>query len=191
MIKKLLGIGGLGIFVFCVVLGLNLWRVESQASFRDSKNTKYGMVMGPPFCNWSVKLPERVMSEDKSQAVVVRVQNPTKEECESSISLRAPGFDISPMKEEQKIALTPAGKGSLSWIITPRRTGSYQITVSDALNTSVLGVSVTNIFGFSSIQAKIFSVVGGLFGPMFTVPWWWDRLRGKPKLDGRKDEQQS
>lgn len=190
MIKALIGTCGIIIFVFCLITGINLVRNESSALALDDKKTRFGMISddAPPFCTWEVELPERVMSEDKSQAVVMHTKNAAKKDCESYISLRAPGFDISPAKEEQKITLPAQGKGSISWIITPRKSGAYEIAVSDALNTKILGVTVTNIFGLDAIQAKLFSTVGGIFGPMMTIPWWWDRWRRKPKQDIRKDE---
>ena len=110
------------------------------------------------------------------------------ENCRSLISLRSPGFDISPAKDEQTISLNKGGKGSLSWIITPRKSGTFDIALSDSTNTKIYGISVTNILGLSAFQAKIASIFGGLFGPMFTIPWWWDKLRGrsKPKPEVQK-----
>ncbi len=94
------------------------------------------------------------------------------------------GFALSPLKEEQKIELLPKGKGSLAWILTPHKTGSFQIVVTDILDTRVFGVTVTNVFGLNTLQAQLLSVVGGLFGPIFTIPWWldkWQRRKEKAK----------
>jgi hypothetical protein len=112
---------------------------------------------------------------------VINLHNKSERDCESNISLRAPGFDISPPKEEQKITIPPKNSGSLSWIIIPRKTGSYDLIVADVLNTKIIGITVTNLFGLSPTQAKAFSILGSLFGPMFTVPWWWDRWQRKSK----------
>lgn len=151
---------------------------EKSAKLRDNEKTIYGSIgEGPLPCTWDVKEPERVMSEEKSQALVVKIINKSDEECESTLSLSSPTFDISPSKDEQTISLTKKGKGSISWIITPRKSGTFDIAISDVLNTKIFGITVTNVFGLNAFQAKVASIFGGLFGPMLTVPWWWDRLR--------------
>ena len=146
---------------------------------KDNEEQVFGMIEGIPPCSWDASPPERVVAENKSQAIVIEVASPTDSECESTISLRAPGFDISPYNAEQKIALEAGKEGSLSWILNPRKTGTYEIAVSDILNTKIFGITVTNVFGLNAMQAKIASFGGTLFGPMLTVPWWWDRLRKK------------
>lgn len=179
--KKFFGIIGFLLFLLGVFTFFTLRQQERLALAKDDKKTSFGIVDGPPFCTWEASIPERVMSEEKSQAVVVQVTNPTSETCISAITLRSPGFDISPVKEEQSITLEKSNKGSISWIITPRKSGTFQIAVSDQLNSKIFGITVTNILGFSAFQAKVASLFGGIFGPMFTLPWWWDRVRGRNK----------
>ncbi|KKS46686.1 hypothetical protein A3J20_02750 [Candidatus Gottesmanbacteria bacterium RIFCSPLOWO2_02_FULL_42_29] len=188
MFKKLIALAGILLIAASLYILFRLNQGEKLAASRDSKKQSYGFVEGPLPCNWEVKNPEKVMSESKSQAIVINVSNPTGETCQSVISVRSPGFDTSPSKDEQTISLKKDGKGSISWIITPRKSGSFDIALSDTLNTKIFGITVTNIFGLNALQAKIASVLGGLFGPMFTIPWWWDKLRGrgKPKPEVQK-----
>lgn len=190
MKKMLVGILGIALFLVAILLHFSDKNGEALAIKLDDEKKSYGMIgddVAPP-CSWEATPPERVVSENKSTSVTVAVSNTMDVGCESSISLRAPNFDLSPSKEEQKISLTSGSKGSLSWIITPRKTGTFEIAVSDILNSKIFGISVTNVFGLSSMQAKLFSGLGSIFGPMLTVPWWWDRLRGKKqKQEGQKD----
>lgn len=184
MLKALIGFGGIVLFLFALFLNNNLKNGEMAAVSLDDEKNAFGIIEGPMPCSWEVSPPERVMSENKSQAFVVEVSNAGDFECESALSLRAPGFDISPSKEEQKISLKVGDSGSISWIISPRKAGNYDIAVSDILNTKIFGINVTNMFGLSAVQAKSASFLGTIFGPMLTVPWWWDRLRQrKPKQD--------
>ena len=89
------------------------------------------------------------------------------------------------MREEQKIALAAGATGSLSWIVSPRRTGTFQIAVSDILNTQILGVTVKDEYGLTAAQAKLLALVGSILGPMLTVPWWLDRFKlGKLRPKG-------
>lgn len=189
-----LGIGLVGIFLFfsSFSLGNNLRTGEKLAAALDNEETVFAVTgddVAPP-CSWNVSVPERVMAENKSQAVVVEVSNSVDVACESIVSLRAPGFDVSPAKDEQKITLKSGGKGSLSWILIPRKTGTFEIAISDIVKTRIYGITVKNVFGLTTTQAKSFSIVGSLFGPMFTVPWWVEKMwfRRKRKQEQQKDE---
>ncbi len=185
MTKFIIGILGVLLFLGAVILHSRIQDGEKQAALLDDETHAYGMIdeNAPPPCSWEVNTPEKVMSENKSQAVVVKTSNSADVGCEILLSLRAPSFDMSPTKEEQKVTLPKGGNGTISWIISPRKTGTYEMTISDILNTKVFGITVTNMFGLSALQAQVASIAGGLFGPMLTVPWWWDRLRGRKKKE--------
>lgn len=176
MQRSFIGVIGIFLFLAGLALGFSLLKGEKLAISKDSEETAFAIVAdGPPLCSWDVDLPERVIAENKTQAIVIQATNPNEVDCESALSLRAPGFDLSPFKEEQKITLASKAKGSLSWILTPRKTGTFEIAVSDIINTRIFGVTVKNVFGLSSIQAKSASIIGSLFGPMLTVPWWIEK----------------
>ena len=176
MTKKIIGILGAVFFLVSLYFLFTLYQEEKNAVSRDSEKTAHGIVQGPPLCIWNADVSERVMSEDKSQALLIHIDNPASENCVSILSLRSPGFDITPSKDEQTITLQKGSKGFLSWIMTPRKTGTYEIAVSDSLNTKILGITVTNTFGFTTGQTKLFSIIGSMFGPMTTIPWWFEKL---------------
>ncbi|MCU0500308.1 MAG: hypothetical protein MUC51_00830, partial [Anaerolineae bacterium] len=174
MLKTIIAIAGVLLFVVGLVLAIGLLAGALRAASLDDTKTIHAMIGDdvPPFCTWEASLSERVMTQNTSQAVLVKLNNPADRECQSTIALRAPGFEISPMREEQKIALAAGATGSLSWIVSPRRTGTYQIAVSDILNTQILGVTVKDEYGLTATQAKLLALVGSVLGPMLTVPWW-------------------
>lgn len=169
------------LFVVGAHFGIKVFQGEKMAMEKDRKETVNAFIEGLPACDWKVNTPDRVVSENKSLAIVIKAYNSSDEDCESVVSLQAPGFDLSPSYDEQKIVLPKKGKESKSWILIPRRTGTFEISVSDVINTNIFGITVTNIFGLDAVAAKFISIVGGLFGPMLTVPWWWDRLRQRKK----------
>lgn len=192
MTRTFIGGFGLVLFLASLLLGINVLIKELRASSRDDEQTIHAALSEdlPPLCSWEVTLPERVMAENRSQAVIVRTANSADRECQVTLAFRAPGFDVSPAKEEQKVALPAGGKGSLSWILTPRRTGAYQITVSDILNTQVMGIDVNDVYGLTAMQAKLFSLAGGLFGPMLTMPWWVEKwFKRKEKREPQRKGQ--
>jgi hypothetical protein len=191
MTKLIIGFIGVLVFVSSVYLYTNVQNGEKLASTLDNEETSYGVIDGELLpCAWDVHEPSRVMSENTSQTIIVNINDQTTEGCQAVLSLRAPSFDMSPMKEEQKITLPKNGNGSMSWIISPRKVGTFEITVSDSLNTKVYGVNVTNMFGLSAVQAQVASVAGTLFGPMLTVPWWWERLRQRKQKQSTQKEGQ-
>lgn len=178
--KKFVAVIGLSILVLSlgIVKVLNLGK--SKALVLNDEKTSYGTIVSDiPPCTWDIEDPEPVMAENKTQAIVINLSSSKESECETLLTVRAPGFDTSPSKESQTVNLPADKKGSISWILSPRKTGVYDIAVTDDINTKIYGVTVNNIFGLSVIQAKIASFFGTLFGPMLTVPWWWDRLRKK------------
>jgi hypothetical protein len=194
--KKAVFLFGITIFLLALFLGFNLRMYENRAISRDTKKTIFAMQSEdtPPACAWSVNSPDRVMPENKSQAVIIQTSNPSDKNCETYLTIQAPGFEIRPSKEEKKIALPASGKGSQSWILTPIRSGTFEVTFSDIINTKIYGISVTNTFGLTAFQAKISSIVGGIFGPMLTVPWWWEKILLKRKKKEEKiikDEKES
>lgn len=164
----------LGIFLISDV------RKSEKEAFKLYKTeTGHGIVMGPEPCVWEVTAPEKVISENKTFSVTINTKNISGTPCESLISLRAPGFDISPNKESQKVTLDMEKSGAISWILSPRKVGVYEIAVTDDINTETFGISVKNIMGLSAWQAQIAGGIGTLFGPMLTIPWWWDRFKKK------------
>ena len=194
MMRTIIAVAGVLLFLVGLVLGISLIFDALRAASLDETNTIHAAISddAPPFCTWEASLSTKVMTQNTSQALLVQVSNPADKECQSTLALRAPGFEISPMREEQKIALAAGGTGSLSWIVTPHRTGTYQIAVSDILNTQILGVTVKDEFGLTATQAKLLALIGSIFGPMLTVPWWVDRLKlGKLRPKGEAQQTRS
>jgi hypothetical protein len=180
---KFFGLGGAVILLCALSVIYSVNRDERLAVSRDGSKKSYGSVSeGPLPCSWAATPPERVISENRSQSIVVSVKNTLDEDCRSEIELRAPGFDISPQKESQVITLASASGGSVSWILTPRKTGSFEISVSDIFDTKIFGITVKTMFGLTSAQAKAASAVGGLMGPMLTLPWWIDKFWSRKKI---------
>lgn len=177
MKKVIIGLFGVGLLLFSLLLMRELQKGSQLARRIDNEKTVNGVVDGPASCEWDLDGLERIMSENASQVILIDVSNPLDEPCEVALLFRAPGFDVSPNKEEQKISLRQGEDGSLSWIISPRKTGTFEVTLTDMIRTRVLGISVTNVLGLSAVQAKFISVIGSVCGPMFTIPWWWDRMR--------------
>lgn len=177
MIRAFLGVVGLFLLIASVLFWINLQKSEKLAFSLDKKETRFAEMGGDMLlpCSWEVNIPERVITDNRSQAILINTKNLMSSNCESTLSLRAPGFDMNPPLEQQSITLPSKSKGSISWIISPRSAGTYQIAVSDITNSKIFGITVTNMFGLNAIEAKILSILGSLFGPMLTIPWWWEK----------------
>ena len=183
-IRKSLGLVGLLMLLLAIGVGGVLFSINQRTQARDSIDTKHGMVVSDfPPCTWDLGMPQRVLSENNSQTIVINATNTADADCQSELSLLAPGFDISPRKDTQTVTAKPQGQGSIAWIVIPHKSGSFDIVISDGLKTQVAGITVTNILGLTATQAQICSILGSLLGPMFTVPWWVERWqkRKRPK----------
>ncbi|MCW5849339.1 MAG: hypothetical protein KIT87_04625 [Anaerolineae bacterium] len=189
MLVKVLSGFGLLLFVVGVGLGVMTLGGALAASARDATDEKHGIVEGPPLCNWDATLSRRVMAENETQSVLVSATNPFTETCQSTLTLRAPSFDLSPSKDQQTLSVPPGRPGSVGWIVSPRKTGVYEVAVSDDLTTRTLGLSVTNVFGLSAFQSQLLAGLGSILGPMLTAPWWFDKWqqRAKAKPPAKKE----
>lgn len=187
-VKVLSGFG-----LLCLVVGLGVGGLLlgslGLAALRDATDEGHGYVEGPPLCMWEASLSRRVMAENETQAVQVSVTNPFTQACQSTLTLRAPSFDLSPSKDQQAVTVPPGRQGALSWIITPRKTGVYEVAVADELTTRTLGLSVTNVFGLNAFQAQLLAGLSSFLGPMLTAPWWFDKWqqRHRAKQAARKE----
>ena len=181
MLVKVLS--GCGVLLFVVGVGLGVITLGGAlaASARDATDEKHGIVVGPPLCNWDATLSRRVMAENETQSVLVSATNPFTETCQSTLTLRAPSFDLSPSKDQQSLSIPPGRQGSAGWIVSPRKTGVYEVAVSDDLTTRTLGLSVTNVFGLSAFQSQLLAGLGSILGPMLTAPWWFDKWQQRAK----------
>ena len=182
MVKRGASLVGLTIFLVAVTAGALLLIMQQQAQFRDHVDDGFGIVMGDALpCAWEVDLSQRVLSENKTYSIIVNTKNPMDADCQSEVTLLAPGFDISPRKEEQIITAKANSRGSIVWIVTPDEAGEYEIAVTDGVDTVVTGVTVTNLFGLTAVQIQMLAVVGSILGPMLSIPWWLDRLQQRKK----------
>jgi hypothetical protein len=189
MIGKILAICGVIIFVVSIVFALILWvasRQATQLNAFQSMGWGGGPGVGPvaPCTISSVNVPT-VMSDHESQPVIVNFSQsePGAPGCEDVVSINAPGFDVSPHASQQSFTMPPHRETtSVSWILSPKKQGTYTVQVSKMGSTYTYGISITDVFGLNVWQvgllAKIGSVLGSLLTLVFTAnSWWWDRLR--------------
>lgn len=180
--KRIAGIVGSILFVVGVIAGVVLLSSQQRAKSLDRTETGFGVVSGDvPPCAWDVSVQNRVMTENHSQAIVVNATNAMDVDCQSTVSLLAPGFNVTPHKDEQVIKAQANGKGSVAWIATANDPGDYEMVVTDGIDTRVVGITVTNLLGLTALQAQILAMAGSIFGPMLSIPWWYERFQQRKK----------
>lgn len=175
MAKTLLGVLGAVLFAAGIVFAGAILVNTAGAAARDTSDINHGMVIGDPPCDWKASISDRVMSENETRALVINTTNQFDEPCRSQIRIAAPGFLITPRSEEQTLAVPPKRSGAVAWVLSPGKTGTFDVVVSDSLSTYALGVRVTDVLGLSAVQARIVSVIASVLGPMCTFPWWFDK----------------
>jgi len=176
MIKKTLALAGMLTFFFGISLGLYLLGGTLFAAIKDHLITTIsaGECLHPL---GGAHVSKRTMTENESQALTVDLVNQNGQECEVTAKLSAPNFDIAPSEESQTITLPSHGNASLVWILTPQKTGVFEVLISAESDYQVIGINVTNLLGLSPIQAQLLSYIGSFFGPMLTAPWWYEKWK--------------
>ncbi len=186
MIRSAAGLIGLALFLLALGAGISILGISQSAQSRDQFDKGYGSVAGDtPLCLWEINSTQRVLSENASHSITINATNAYDVDCESVLTFLAPGFDISPRKEDLIVTAKPKCQGSIAWVVTPQKSGSFEIVVTDGIDTRIIGITVTNILGLTAAQAQIFSVLGTLFGPMFTIPWWIDRVQQRKRQQSK------
>jgi hypothetical protein len=179
MAKKALAITGIVLFGLGIGLALVLWSSAARAFSLDMGRGSAGAVSAAT-CQHPLKgvtLARRVISEDDSESLSVLLGNDTPGECEITVRLSAPNFDISPPVDSRTVIAPPAESVAVVWILSPRKPGSFQVAVTAGLDSLVIGLTVTNVLGLTPQQAKILSMIAAFLGPMLTAPWWYDRIK--------------
>ena len=123
------------------------------------------------------------------QAINLRIDlwNEGKVECSARVAVNAATFDVRP-QSTQDLKLPP-GNSTFLWNIAPTRVGNHQIVVQSGLDTIGIGLVVKELGFLTEFQAKLFSWVVGLLGPILTVPWWVELLaKYKEKKRSEKDK---
>lgn len=159
-------------------VGLNLYLRSASSDARDldrfdAPEKSRGQCSSPLE---DVSISRRIMSKNDSLAVTAVLFNSDKNEnCEVAISLNAPKFNIKPDDESKIIILPPKKTATTSWILSPRQLGTFEVAVSAELSTEIVGIKVSdNLMDLFPAWATFICYV---FGPMFTVPWWYERWR--------------
>lgn len=137
-------------------------------------------------CKFSnTDLGSYTMSDTESQSIQIQFINTTGRECSKTIEIYAPNFDIYPHDNKQTLTLqsnqTAAG---IIWVLTPRKTGDFEIILSVSDGTILLlNISVTNFLGLNTFSVQLLSWIGTLFGPMLSVPWWYEKFKESKKAE--------
>jgi hypothetical protein len=127
-----------------------------------------------------VHMARRTISIRESQALTVILSNDSQETCEVTIELSAPNFVVSPAEPRRTLNL-PATERAIKavWVIAPKESGVFELAISAGLDSRIIGIAVTDVFGLSARQAQLLMYLGGLLGPMFTFPWWYEKWQEK------------
>ena len=157
----------------------------------DSANQS--TTLSNPLYGMNVEVSKRTITENESTSITIFLSNQSAKPYAETITLLAPNFSSNPSATSKKL-IVPVGQKSASatWILTPQKTGSYELGVTSlkSKGTVVLGIVVTNVLGLTPLQAQILAYIGSAFGPILTVPWWlevWQkRKKNLPARSRRK-----
>jgi len=193
ILKRVLTICGGALFLVGVGLGIYLILASSRAEALDSADSGRP-APGVSSRYLTLETSDKVLSENDTLVVAAHFSDSMN----TSVSLRlsAPGF--TPSTTEPKPVVLTDHPGTLEWVLTPTKIGTFQILAEmedpsgKVVATTHVGVTVTNVFGLRAWQLQLLSYVTTLLGPMLTVPWWyerWKERKAKEKNEKRPQEE--
>lgn len=181
-----------GFVLFLVGLGLMAWFARGRASAEhltgvtvnpeDNRPEGDG---GEATCKnprMAVSVDRQVMTENESQALTVLLSSDVA--CEAVVSLLSTNFDLSPASKQQVVRLAPNTQGLVTWVISPQKLGTFAIVLQVGSLQESVGMTVTNVLGFSAAQVQVFSIISAVFGPVLTVPWWVEQWQKRQEGQG-------
>jgi len=136
------------------------WVASEWLSFGDSGGSEdFGCaVLKKP------DLSRRVLAEQETTVLSLTIK--PNQGC--SVSLQAPNFIVSPESSEYSFEASDNRIGkeiSIGWVLSPQKSGRFDISVSDGFSIETLHLRVTDVFGFSpwqtQIAAQIVAFIGG------------------------------
>ena len=173
-----------------------------NASARDKEDIEIinvGPVNGQtgeeiPICDKpldEVVIKYRIMSENDSQSIVAILSNKSNKACAVFLRILAPNFTVSPLIQDTQLPSMFLNPGEVShqiWILTPEKTGTFDISISANNSGKIIGLTVKNLLGLSPTQTQVLSYIGSAFGPMLTIPWWMEKLQIKNRKKTKKQK---
>ena len=171
-----------GVILLLGGVGLNLYLRSASSDARDldrfdAPEKSRGQCSSPLE---DVSISRRIMSKNDSLAVTAVLFNSDRNEnCEVAINLNAPKFNISPNEPDLIINLPPRKRATPSWILTPRQLGTFEVAVSAELSTEIVGIKVSD--NLMDLFPAWVTLIGYIFGPMLTVPWWYEQWQKRKK----------
>jgi len=141
----------------------------------------------------TIEVDRRTITEKETVIIGVNLSNRSTQECEATVELYSPNFDISPQQESQTFNLASGETIRVIWVLSPRETGTYQIWISSGREGSSIGIIVTNVLGVTAYQAQLLTYLGTFFSSSLTFPWlytvWQERRKEKLEEKEKRDEQ--
>lgn len=182
--RRLFGLFALfGFLLLLAGLGLG-WYLFSQAQRAQTLDSNFsgeGMDGACAHPQPVIEVSNRSMSENDTQALRVRLTNTAAEECTVSVTLNAPNFDLGGTGSTQSVVVPAEGTATLSWIIAPKKVGTFEVTAQGGLDTAVAGLTVLNVLGLSASQLQLLSLLSTFLGPMLSAPWWFELFRSRSR----------
>lgn len=135
----------------------------------------------------NVHYSKRTMSDQESQSLIVTIGNPGTEDCKAEVSIRAANFAVDPTDKVLIADISSKDEGGFVWILSPQKIGTFEVVIDVRVSSGnksqhqsrTIGISVTDIFGLSPLQTRLLSSFGAFLGPVFTAPWWLEKLKKK------------
>lgn len=170
-----LALAGLSVFIVGISLAIGLRVLEPGPRYIERLVANVECIH--PIAD--AYLDRTVLTEGESSTLTLHLRQGriSKSQCVVKVALFAPNFDYEPKVETREVTVPGSGKPvSIVWVLAPKKLGEQAVVITSGSDTAVIKANVVTSFGLTMKQTTILSYVAAFLGPVFTLPWWIERI---------------
>ena len=190
MNKKILAISGVFVLLGAMGLSIYLWLATSDA--RSLSGVEQDKLQSGDSCASALKgvrVSPNIMSKNDSRALTAFLYNSDRnQECKVVVRLDAPDFQVIGSEPDLIQILPPDQNKTISWILSPKKSGTFQVTVNTPFVSRMVGVEVTNDEIISPLAQWWVSVLVYFLGSTLQLPWWLERWEKRKQQKQNKNK---
>lgn len=190
MNKKILAIGGIVFWLGGISLGIYLWLITSDA--RSLSGVEQDKLQSGDSCVTALKdvrvYPEIMSKSDSTALTAFLLNSDRNQKCEVVVRLNAPDFHVIGSEPDPIQIVPPRQNKMISWILTPKKSGTFQAIVDTGFLNQKVGIEVTNDEMIPSLAQWWVSFLVYFLGSMLQLPWWlerWEKWKQQKQLKNK------
>lgn len=157
--------GLIGVFLLSLSVPLGALFEKELKAIRQDFRELVPVVGLKEEISFEATLSKRVLSENETTTLNAYLTNKGFSVLDDKVLLTNSSFDSSP-EDQQNVVVAPGEVKVITWILTPKKKGEFQISVTAHHETIFLGVVVTDILG---LPTRTIYIIAGIAGAIVFI----------------------